>query len=153
MSSISKIPLAELRQLAGNYNIQTSYVDVFGRTQPASSEALLLTLQALGAPIHRLSDIPRAIRERELRVWESGLEPVAVAWDRKLPEVSIRLEAKHATGKARCRVVFESGKVKEWDASLKDLKTAESAEVEKRRHVAKRLPLRLPFPMGSTSTS
>ena len=148
MTSISKIPLADLRQLAASYNIQTSYRDFFGQTQTASAEALLLTLQAMGAPIHRLDDIPGALREREMRSWQSGLEPVAVAWDGKLRGVALRLEAAHSTGKARCRMVFESGQVKEWDINLRDLKTAATTEVEKRRHVAKPLPLRMQFPMG-----
>ncbi|HLA39981.1 MAG TPA: 4-alpha-glucanotransferase, partial [Candidatus Glassbacteria bacterium] len=148
MTSLSKIPLTELRQLAACYDIQTSYRDFFGQTQVASAEALLLTLQALGVPIHRMDDIPGALRARALRLWESGLEPVVVAWDGRLREISLRLEAAQATGRARCRIVFESGKVKEWDSNLKDLKTAEQAEVEGRRHLSKKLPLGGHFPAG-----
>jgi 4-alpha-glucanotransferase len=148
MTSISKIPPSELRQLAASYNIQTSYEDVFGKRQTASSESLLLTLQALDAPIHRARDIPKALREQEARAWEDGLEPVAVAWDGRLPTISLRLEAAKATGKVHCRIVLESGEVKEWSANIEDLKTAKTAEIDGRRFFEKKLPQRVRFPTG-----
>lgn len=148
MTTLSKIPLTELRQLAASYDIQTSYQDFFGQTQVASPEALLLTLQALGAPLHRMDDIPRALRECQIRTWASGMEPVWVAWDGRLREILLRLEATQATGPARCRIYFESGQVKEWELNLKELKTAEQAEIEGRRHLSKKLPLRAQFPPG-----
>ncbi|MBI4478701.1 MAG: 4-alpha-glucanotransferase [Acidobacteria bacterium] len=140
MKARSKIPLTDLRQLASRYGIQTEHRDMFGKRTVASADSLIATLQALGAPIFRMEDIPAALREYEAFSRRSGLEPVAVAWDGKPGDMSIRLDAMHAKGRARCRVVFEDGLLQEWELKLEDLRTIESAELAGRHHLSLRLP-------------
>ena len=140
MKARSKIPLTDLRQLASRYGIQTEHRDMFGKRTVASADSLIATLQALGAPIYRMEDIVAALREYEAFSWRSGLEPVAVAWDGKPGDMGIRLDAMHAKGRARCRVVFEDGLLQEWELKLEDLKTIASAELAGRRHLSLRLP-------------
>src|SRR6185436_13115458 len=101
MPSAKKIPVDALRELASRHGIQPSHQDMFGNRTVASAESLLEILRVLGAPINRLDDVPKALREHELRSWQSGLEPVTVAWDGRLREVPIRLDEHKASGRAR----------------------------------------------------
>ena len=153
MKSPSKFPLPDLRQLATRYGIQTEHQDMFGKRTAASVDSLIATLQALGAPIYRVEDIPSALGSHEAYSWRSGLEPVAVAWDGRLGPLSLRLEAAQAKGRARCRIVFEGGLLQEWELKLEDLATTGAAEVGGRRHVtlkiaAAKMPRRLRLPNG-----
>ncbi|HWP84700.1 MAG TPA: 4-alpha-glucanotransferase [Terriglobia bacterium] len=148
MKSPPSGPLAALHRLAAAYGVQTSYRDFFRQTQLAHPESLLAVLRALGAPVHRLEDAPQALREDRVRRRAVGAEAVAVAWDGILPGIRLRMDAAKATGPARCRIVFESGRIKEWDANLAQCRTTESALVAGRRQLTKRLPLPGRVPLG-----
>jgi 4-alpha-glucanotransferase len=148
MTSARKIPLDALRELASRHGVQTSHQDMFGNRTVASAESLLEILRVLGAPINRLDDVPKALREHESHSWQSGLEPVTVAWDGKLREVPIRLDENKAAGRARCRILFEDGLLHEWEVEIEKLKTGERAEIGSKRHLLKKLPIPVPLPMG-----
>ena len=148
MISSRKIPLDGLRDLAAKHGIQTSHQDMFGHRTVASAESLLEILRVLGAPIQRLDDVPRALRDHELRSWQSGLEPITVAWDGKLREVPLRLGESAASGRARCRILFEDGLLQEWEVEIEKLKTGERIEIGNKRHVLKKLPISVRLPVG-----
>jgi 4-alpha-glucanotransferase len=148
-----KLPITALRQLAVRYGIQTEYQDIFGKRSVASAEALIGILQALHAPIARAEDIAAALHDHEVFTWRSGLDPVSVAWDGKLSNQTLRLEAARAQGRARCRIVFEGGLLQEWELNLEDLPVSETIALDGKRHVAlripgKKMPPRLRLPMG-----
>jgi 4-alpha-glucanotransferase len=148
MISGRKIPLDALRELASRHGIQTSHQDMFGHRTVASAESLLEILRVLGAPIQRFDDVPRALREQELRSWQSGLEPVTLAWDGKLREVPLRLGEAAASGRARCRILFEDGLLQEWEVQIEKLKTGARVEIGNKRHVLKKLPISVRLPAG-----
>ena len=54
-----------LLELARLYGIQTSYVDMTHQRRDADPEALLLVLQAMGAHVNSMDDVPDAIRSRK----------------------------------------------------------------------------------------
>src|ERR1051325_4452526 len=143
-----KIPIEALRELASRHGIQTSHQDMFGRRTIASAESLLETLRVIGAPIVRFDDVPRALREQEQHKWQSGLEPVTVAWDGKLRDVPLRLAESAAAGRARCRILFEDGLLHEWEVEIEKLKTTERVEIGSKRHVLKKLPITVLRPAG-----
>ena len=72
---VSATPLRQLRQLALSYGVQTSYLDVRRQRHTASAETLLSMLALLGAPVHRLTDVPDAIRQSQSRHWQQVCEP------------------------------------------------------------------------------
>ena len=73
-----------LLELARLYGIQTSYVDMTHQRRDADPEALLLVLQAMGADVNSMDDVPDALRSRKDELRERAVEPVVVAWDGKL---------------------------------------------------------------------
>jgi 4-alpha-glucanotransferase len=79
----------DLRRLARLYSVQTEYVDVAKTRRQAVPEALLAVLRALGAPVEHDRDIRSAIAERESEVEAVLIDPVIVAWDGVLPDLSV----------------------------------------------------------------
>lgn len=74
----------ELLELARLFGIQTSYLDMTGKRQPADAEALLLVLRSLGAGVSQFGDVSRALARRKDELRDRIVEPVMVAWDGKL---------------------------------------------------------------------
>ena len=56
-----------LNRLARSFGVQTSYVDLSGRTRFASPEALRAVLRALGAPVSSARDVPGVVWRRHWR--------------------------------------------------------------------------------------
>jgi 4-alpha-glucanotransferase len=79
-----------LVELARAYGVQPGYVDAWGRRVSAPPEGLLGALRALGAPLERLQDAGRALRERRRELERHVVEPVVVAWDGRLRGVDVR---------------------------------------------------------------
>src|SRR5207249_6682694 len=77
-----------LAALARLHGIQRSYIDTHDRRIRAGREAILATLAALGAPVAGMRDVPGAIRERQRWSWQRSLDPVIVAWDGRLDELT-----------------------------------------------------------------
>jgi 4-alpha-glucanotransferase len=142
-----RAPANPLRQLARLYGLQTSYYDVDGRRQEASSGTLLSALRALGAPVESQTDVPAALRERTQARWRQVLDPVTVAWDGGPTETQLRLPAAMATGSADCELRLEQGEVRAWKAPLSAMATLRQERVEGVEFVAKllRLPRCRPF--------
>src|SRR5262249_38822502 len=115
-----------LGTLARLYGIQRSYVDVRGRRIRASRDAVLATLAALDAPVTGVADLPGAIRERRRWAWERPLEPVIVAWDGRLEDVTIRVPVRRATASVSCRIELEGGDVPfDWRSPVQEIGRAE----------------------------
>ncbi len=93
-----------LRELAREWGLQASYRDMNGRTVVASVESTVAVLRALGAPLDGPADAPEALRERRARRSARVVEPVVVAWDGALEDVTVRPET---AGPVRVGVAIE----------------------------------------------
>ncbi len=78
-----------LRRLARLYGVQTSYYDIEGSLRRASDGALLDVLRALGENVGE-GDVAAALDRRRLALRRRGLPPVVVAWEGRLPTLTLR---------------------------------------------------------------
>ncbi|MGH2680627.1 MAG: 4-alpha-glucanotransferase [Actinomycetota bacterium] len=128
-----------LRELAQLYDVQESYRNVFGTRVRAGVESTLAVLRALGAPVAVLADAPAALRTRKEALARRVLEPVIVAWDGRLRDVSARLPTGH--GAVRCAVGPESEEPSSWETvSTVEEGPTTSGFVEVRIGLHRRLP-------------
>lgn len=139
---------AAVRELAGLYGVQTAYLDVDRRRRQASPEALAAVLRALGAGIETPRDAASALRERRLEVWRRTIEPAAVAWDGRVPPLTLRLPGARPSGRAACRIETEGGDSLVWTVPLDGLPIEASVEVEGEAFIALGLALPDGLPMG-----
>lgn len=137
-----------LRRLARLYGVQSSYEDMAGNLKEASTDALLQTLKALGAPLEGPGDIPAALRERRLDLWQRLLPPVVVAWEGRPIDIALRLPPSQAESLLDCRLELEGGNWRTWKLDLGQLPSRQAAEVEGVRFVSKTLTLPGPLPWG-----
>src|SRR5712692_4278869 len=135
-----------LGALARSWGVQTSYTSVSGTRVWASREALLATLSALGAPARDGGDLSDAIRERRRWYWERPLEPVVVAWDGRLSDVSLRVPAGLGGDRVDCGVELEG--TDEVIARRVRVRHAGTAEVDANRFVDLRFGLKERLPFG-----
>ena len=139
---------SQLLQLARLYNVQTVYSDVSGRRRHAMPEALLHVLQALGAPVETLRDVPTALRERQQELWQQVCSPVSVVWDGAVSSLELRLpadlQAQHVLDYS---IVLENGEEQHWSVRVGQTSIVEQKTVEGRPYVVRQfqLPERLPF--------
>ncbi|MBI4185992.1 MAG: 4-alpha-glucanotransferase [Chloroflexi bacterium] len=135
-----------LLQLARLYGVQTAYRSAFGQRRQASAAALLTALQALGAPVAGINDLPSAWRQWRRGLWHRLVEPVNVAWDGRLTPLQLRLPASESDARVSCHLKLESGEWRHWDWPGADLPVVEAAEIEGKQYVVKRpvMPGRLP---------
>ena len=85
--------LADLRELAALYGVQASYHDIGGRLVEAAPESLLAVVSALAGPLDGMGEVAEALAARRAELDTRLIEPVLVAWDGLLAEVSLRLPA------------------------------------------------------------
>jgi 4-alpha-glucanotransferase len=140
-----------LRQLAEAYGIQPTYLNILdGRRRQASPEVLATLLRSLGAPLARLEDAPRALRERRQQIYRRGPEPVAVAWDGHGATVKLRLPVGKAMLLWRCSLKLENGEERTWEIKPGRAESAlhakkVSVEANPYWEMDMRLPRGLPF--------
>ena len=127
------MPDEALRRLTRLHGVELSYVDAAGRFQEASEEALLRTLQALGAPVRAARDAPAAIQAKEEERKTKVLEPVVVAWEGRSPPIPLSLPAGAQAGPLSCRLRLEDG-------SVRPLKPAEDSQGRPSLRVEEPLP-------------
>lgn len=98
-------------ELARLYGVELSYEDMDGERRRAGTQALALTLRALGADVDDdLRGIRDALRARREALAKRGVQPVHVAWDGSLPALRLRLP--HAEWeRAAVQLRLESGEV------------------------------------------
>jgi len=100
-----------LHKLARLYDVQLDYYNIFGHLVEPPADAVLRVLRILGAPIERMSDLPDALRERRQALWERGMEPVVVTWDREPVSLKMRLPRQLAEVTATYQVTLETGEL------------------------------------------
>ena len=135
-------------QLAHLYGVQTAYYDVTHHRQQASVQALLAVLRALGAPVETIRDIPPAWRERRQALWQQPLEPVAVAWDGRLPLMQVQFPYDTAEAPLVGHLSLETGERQSWEWHGADLPVVGTAEVEGIQYVVKQFSLPGELPWG-----
>jgi 4-alpha-glucanotransferase len=80
-----------IAELARLYNVEMSYEDMNGTRQRADTDALIRTLQALGAALDSARGVREALRVRRAELDTLAIQPVQVAWDGVLPVIHVRL--------------------------------------------------------------
>ena len=127
-----------LQRLARYYNIQSDYRDGLGQMRQAPVEAVLKTLQALGAPVTRIDDASDALRQRRQQLWQQVIEPVTVVWQGQPLAVKVRVAEPLAQTKASYRIIFDNGTT--IDGGLDDRDAgALCREIEGQRYLVRRL--------------
>lgn len=130
------------------HGVQTAYYDVDKRRQTASPEALLLVLRAMGAPVETFGDVQDALRECLISKARLPLEPVAVAWDGKPPEVELRLPAGVSPKAATCALQLEDGDTRLVKVGASTKSPRRTWEVEGETYTTHRLTMPGGLPWG-----
>jgi 4-alpha-glucanotransferase len=137
-----------LHQLARLYGVETVYRDVTGRYRQAAPHSLLAVLQALGAPVQSLVDVPEALRERRQEQWQRSCAPVVVSWKGEPACLELRLPAEQAEVMADCRLELENNGTWCWTCNLASLPVLQVALVEGMSYVSRQLTLPPGLPWG-----
>jgi 4-alpha-glucanotransferase len=137
-----------LLQLAELYGVYTRYWDNYGHEQVAGPEALVPVLQALGAPLAGLGDASDALRRRRQGLWQSRLEPAAVAWEGGPTTLSLRLPARLVDHVGKLTLRLESGETQSWTVDVRSLPAVEHADVEGVTYTSHALSLPRKLPLG-----
>ncbi len=121
---------ALLARLAALYGVQTRYRDALGRERVSPDESVIQTLLALGAKVNGTSGLESAVRSRERELQSRMMEPVVIAWEGVLPDLTFRLPPRvHATGRVVfCELQLEEEVVR-WSLPLDGLPAGDPAGV------------------------
>ena len=138
----------DLERLARLYGVNVEYVDVWGHRRATSPEAMLRTLQLLGAPLARAGDAAEAIRKRRQDCWQRILEPVFVAWEGSPAALPLRLPSVQNRHAWRYRLDLEDGGRVESSGTVDGLRLRALREVEGVRYAARLLDLAGDLPRG-----
>src|SRR4026209_2103451 len=98
-----------LHRLERLYSIQAEYHDGLGKARESSPEAILHVLQARGAPVATLDDLPNAWRERRQALWQRAVQPVTIAWQNHRFMIRVRLPFELAEARVRYQIALENG--------------------------------------------
>lgn len=137
-----------LQTLARLYGVKTAYADVWGTLRHTPKEAVLRTLQLLGAPVANIDGAPDALRSRRQELWREGVQPVLVAWDGKLPVIDVRLPEAMDAERYRGRIGLEAGGRLEFEGQMRDVPVRSRTSVEGVRYVRRPIPLPGVLPHG-----
>jgi len=137
-----------LHRLGRQYGIQSDYRDGLGELRRAPTEAILRTLQALGAAIHRLDDLDDAFRQRRQARWQRVIEPVTVVWQNQPLRLKVRLPCQLAEAPSSYRIVLEDAATLDGELRDDSTFTSLSRSVENIRYVTRRLLGCAPVPTG-----
>ncbi len=140
--------LDRLHLLAELYGIKTAYLDMNERLRPASTDSLLAVLKAMGAPVSTLQDVPSALREKRLQLWQRPLEPVTVFRNSGILTIDLRLLAGSADIPMTAALLMENGETKTLYWRGEDASIIKSCNVEGRKYVTLRLYLPEQLPPG-----
>ena len=109
-----------LERLAHFHGIQTSYLDVNGQTQTASTDTLSAILEVLGIDIRR--GVREALRDSEEARAAELLEPVSVVQGRART-ILLRIPSNWMDKPIQFRIRTENGDALEWSTRASKLKT------------------------------
>lgn len=130
------------------YGIQSAYRDGLKKPRQAPVEAILLALQALGAPVNRLDDLDDAYRQRRQARWQRVIEPVVVVWENEPVKLKVRVPCQLAAAPSNYRIVLESGEALDGELGNDPTFTSVSREIEAVRYVTRRLLGPAQIPLG-----
>lgn len=155
MDSPPRLP-ASLPGLARQFGVLTHYTDAFGMRRGASADALLAVLRARGARIESLRDAREAARARAEEDFRRAVPSMLVAWDGRLDEVPLRVEATRDGGGAWMGWVGEGDAATRgrgagsgaWRVNLEEVPRRGSRRRDGRRWTELRLPFRDRLPPG-----
>ncbi len=99
--------LKSLRALARALGVRTAYTDGLGRPVTVGAETLLRVCSALGRPLTGPADAADALRERQAGPPAFLVPPTIVAWNGKLPPVTVASRR----GALQCEIRLEDGGV------------------------------------------
>lgn len=135
-----------LRQLARVYGVDGKWG---AREGWPEEPALIMVLQALGAPVEKAVDVPNGLREARLAVWRRVSEPVAVAWDGEPVRLGLRLPVRCLRGCFEGRLALEGGRGElGFSCHPRDLPLISAARIEGESYELRRLTLPLSLPWG-----
>lgn len=107
-----------LLELAQLYGVLPSYRGSDGREVHSPQSSILAVLRSLGAELRRGEapprpvDLERAILARKLEKWRRITEPVVVAWEGRLPALTVRLP-RGSDARMRLFLILEDGAILE----------------------------------------
>src|SRR5690606_34309514 len=127
--------------LAGAFDIDASYDDIWGRRHPVSDEGLRALLGELGVPAADDAAVDRSLADTHPRYWTRLAEPVVA---RTLPATRIELAVRvprrdRAAMRLDWRFLPEDGAGVEASIDVNTLPLQEATEVDGLRHEARRL--------------
>lgn len=137
-----------LHRVARLYGVQFIYRDGLAELRKAPTEAVLLVLQALGAPVHRLEDVHDAYRQSRKAKWQQVIEPVIVVWQNDPMKFKVRLPAELGDTPASYRIVLEDGRALEGEIRADPTSRPVAREVDGMRYVARRFLGPAEIPLG-----
>jgi 4-alpha-glucanotransferase len=148
MAPVTQGRVRGLQELTRLYGVQTAYYDITHQRRRAAPEVLLRVLQALGAPLDRLSDVPAALRARRAEPWLRGVEPVTLVWQRQRPQLEVCRAARHADTPIVAELTLEAGEQRAWRWDAAVCRVLGKADVDGQTYVAQRCPLPGDLPVG-----
>jgi (1->4)-alpha-D-glucan 1-alpha-D-glucosylmutase len=135
-----------LKRLCELYDIESSYLDIWGNAHEITEDTARTLIAAMGAEVAQRS-LEDLIAEREAETWRMALSPVHVVRGATQTQVPLRLPAKRATEKFAFTLTLESGEVRHGSVQADTLPVLERAAVGDARHIAFALPL-TDLPLG-----
>jgi 4-alpha-glucanotransferase len=139
---------SDLHCLADLYGIKTIYLDMNGSPVIASEESLLAVLNALGAEVSRIDDIPAAVRAKRQQYWQRIIEPVAVVWNDETPHIDVRFPASVMGSVVKASIKLETGEEKTFEWRPDESSVIDSTLNEGTQYVSLRLNLSEHLPLG-----
>jgi 4-alpha-glucanotransferase len=105
-------------------------------------------LQALGAPVATMDDVPAALRERRQSFYRRILEPVMVAREAEPLDIIVCLPSGAADVAGTGRLELESGESFNWKWRPQELKLVAGTNIEGITYVIKNIVLPVKLPPG-----
>lgn len=139
---------AQLEALARLYGVEPGYHDISGRHRPASDDAMLALLRALGAPLAGFAEVDDALRSESWARASRVLDPVQIVWADVAPQVVLRVLEGARLGAAEVEVRGPGEHHRAIRVRLEELEVVGAKEVEGRRYVELAVPLPEVPPVG-----
>lgn len=114
------LEIVSLRDLARAHGVQTAYIDLDRKRRVGSPEVLLQVLGALGLPIQRMTDVPRALKDTARHDAARIIEPVILAREGR-GGFDLNLASRPSARRAELTLKLEHGKSQSWIVSAAQL--------------------------------
>jgi 4-alpha-glucanotransferase len=137
-----------LHQLAYYYGLQTSYLDMNGKSQSASNESILSILKTLGASLISIDGASEALLEKKTHDWRIPLEPVVATWLDENSSFNLRLPEEEYQGTIGAGLLLEDGSQVNFELDLETCPSISSIEISGRQYLAAKCNLPPGLPTG-----